>query len=309
MKPIVTVGFCVRNVESTVKEALGSVLDQDFPRELMELIVVDGNSADRTMAIIKDVLSKNIVKHKFFHENEGLGFARQIVVDNAKGDYIVWVDGDLILPKDYVKKLVDFMDRNPIVGIAGGKFGNFPGRTLPANLENIMYVVNSIVQNPKTTSKWLSRESEQHRYVGAEGSIYRVKAIRQVGGFDINIKGAGEDVDVTYRIRKADWRVCKTNVVFYESCKEDWKGLWRQYYWYGYGGHYLVHKDRRLIPIYEMLPPMGFLAGLLNSVIAYEITRKKIFFLLPLQYTFKRIAWCLGFFKAHKDGYGHTQQS
>ena len=291
----VTVGLCVKNEEANIKEAIGSILNQDFPHELMELIVVEGYSKDKTLAIIEENLQKTDIKYEFFHENKGLGTARQIVVENAHGDYIVWVDGDMTLPRDYVRKQVEFMERNPAVGIGQGKYGMCPGASLVATLENIVYVVDSLKYGGKAIP----------RLPGTEGSIYRVKAIRQVRGFDEHIKGAGEDIEAAYRIRAAGWLLYMTQAVFYERCKETWKNLWDQYFWWGYGGHYLFHKDRRINPIYEMLPLVGFLAGLFRSFIAYKLTRRKVVFLLPLHYTFKRIAWCFGFAKGHTDGYGH----
>jgi len=85
-KPKVTIGFCVKNCEDTVKEALVSVVNQDYPHELIEIIVVDGKSNDRTMQIVKEILSSSDIKAKLFLEDKGLGFARQIVLDNATGD-------------------------------------------------------------------------------------------------------------------------------------------------------------------------------------------------------------------------------
>ena len=52
----------------------------------------------------------------------GLGVARQIVVDKACGKYIVWVDDDVTLPKDFVRKQVGYMEQNPHVGIAGARY-------------------------------------------------------------------------------------------------------------------------------------------------------------------------------------------
>jgi len=43
------------------------------------------------------------------------------MVDNASGEYIEWVDSDVVLPKNYLRKQVEFMDRNPGVGAARKK--------------------------------------------------------------------------------------------------------------------------------------------------------------------------------------------
>ena len=289
-KTIVTIGLCVKNAEATIEEAVNSIVDQDFPSELMEIIIVDGCSQDKTLSIIKECLSRTTVKKKFFSENSGLGFARQMVVDNASGDYILWVDGDIILSKDYVKQQANFMDQHPSVGIAVGSFGILPEDNWVAALENIGYVIDSYRNQGKTISKLL----------GTEGSIFRVEVIRQVDGFDRNIKGAQEDVDIAYRIRAAGWQLRITNAVFYERQKRTWNGLWEQHCWYGYGLHFVQHKNKgRNLFLDRTVDriPLSFLA--------YKLTHRKVVFLLPLNFIFKKAALLFGFAKAHVDGYGH----
>jgi len=289
----VTIGLCVKNCGATVKEAIDSIIDQDFPHELMELIVVDGYSIDKTLSIIKKALLNTDIKIKIFHENKGLGVARQIVVNNAGGDYIIWVDGDMVLSRDHVRKQVEFMDQNPTLGIAGGKFERYPGENLIATLESIEWIVMDHVHGQKAASRPML-----HR-VG--GCIYRVKAIRQVGGFDCRIRGALEDLDAEYRIGEIGWLTYfTTDAVFRDRRKETWKALWNENFWYGYGGHYFLHKHMKRVSASALLE------GLRRSSIAYNLShRKVVFFLLPLQYTFKKLAWYFGFAKAHIDGYGH----
>lgn len=64
-----TVGICVKNSEDTVAEAMDHVADQDFQHDLMELIIVDGCSHDRTIPIIRETLSKTDIPYKIFSEN------------------------------------------------------------------------------------------------------------------------------------------------------------------------------------------------------------------------------------------------
>ena len=298
MKPIVTIGLCVRNCEASIKEAIDSVLNQDFPHELMEVIFVDDGSEDGTLSVILDYISNMDMQAKVFHsEWKGLGWARNVVVNNAGGDYIIWVDGDMILPKDHVKKQVEFMEQNPTVGIAKAKHGKLTRGNLVATLENIPYIVGDFRSQSKTTFK----------LPGTGGSIYRVKAIRQAGGFDSDLSGAGEDLDAAYRIRASGWSLARTQTEFYERRRETWKALWDEYFWRGHGLHQALHKNENLFSLYKMLPPAGFLAGLLYSFKAYKLTRQKIVFLLPLHFIFKMIAWCLGFAKSHIDSMPHRK--
>jgi glycosyltransferase involved in cell wall biosynthesis len=289
----VTIGFCVKNCEATVKEAIGSIICQDYPHDLMEVIVVDGYSKDRTIKIVKEALHNSDIKTRIFFEDKGLGVARQIVVDNAVGDYIVWVDGDMVLAKDHVSKQVEFMEYNPRVGIAGGKFQNYPRENLVAALESIEWIASDYVYGGNASFRPIL-----HR---AGGCIYRVKAIRQIGGFDVQIKGALEDLDAEYRIGDLGWLTYFiTEAIFHDRRKETWKAIWNENFWYGYGGHYFMHKYRR------RMQASAIFEGLRRMVIAYKLTRRKIVFLFPLQYFFKKIAWFFGFLKAHIDNYGHN---
>jgi glycosyltransferase involved in cell wall biosynthesis len=296
-KPKVTVGLCVKNSEATITETLVSLINQDYPTELFELIVVDGHSEDRTLEIIRKHLLKTEIKRTFFSENKGLGLARQIVVDNAKGDYIAWVDADIILPREYLRKQVEFMEKSPKVGIGRAKYGILPKAPIVAFLENIPFAVESL-RKDKNVPLEIS---------GTEGSIYRVEAIQRVGGFDTNITGAAEDTDVAHRIRTAGWSACLSETIFYERCRETWKDLWDEYSWWGYGGHYSFHKQRSSVNLFKMSPPAGFVAGILQLERTYTLTHRKSTFLLPFHYAFKRTAWLFGFVKAHIDGYGHLQ--
>jgi glycosyltransferase involved in cell wall biosynthesis len=286
----VTIGLCVKNSAKTIKETIQSILDQDFPSDLMELIIVDGYSADDTLEIIENCLLKVNVRYKIFRENKGLGFARQMVVDKAESDYIIWVDGDMILSKDYVQKMVKFMDENPRVGIATGRHEVYPRAGLIAALEDICYVAVDYKYNGEVSS----------RLPGTAGSIYRVRAIREAGGFDAHLKGVGEDLEAAQRVREAGWLVYRgIEAVFYERRPKTCKALWDHYLWYGYGAYSVIRKNKRVIKLYKMLPISGFIAGVWYSTIAYKLKHQKWVFLLPFHYAFKRIAWCLGYIKAY----------
>ncbi|MGB9615411.1 MAG: glycosyltransferase, partial [Fervidobacterium sp.] len=165
IKPIVTIGMCVRNCASTIKETIESVLNQDFPHELMEIIFVDDGSEDETLAIIKEYASKMNVRVKIFHHKwKGLGPSRNIVVSNAEGKYIVWVDGNMKLSKSYVKSQVKFMENNLAVGIAKGRYGLNDCEYHVSILENVPFFV--------FTYKNAGKPVEENP--GTGGSIYRV---------------------------------------------------------------------------------------------------------------------------------------
>jgi glycosyltransferase involved in cell wall biosynthesis len=118
MNPRITVGLVVKNCENYIAETIKSILNQDLPQKQLEIIVVDGHSTDKTLSIIKRELTGCQIQTRIFLENEGLGAARQIVVDNARGEYIVWVDGDITMSMDFFRKLLGFLQQNARFGMA-----------------------------------------------------------------------------------------------------------------------------------------------------------------------------------------------
>lgn len=300
---MVTIGICVRNCEKTIAHVIESIMRQDFPHHLMEVIFVDDGSRDRTLQIINSFTAKMDFKFKILSNGwKGLGKARQAVVNHANGKYIIWVDGDTFLSRDYVRKLACFMESNPRVGIAIGrcwdpkKIFQHKNLSLVEFLEWMSFVAVDI--------KYRGRSPE--KLPGTAGSIYRLEALKSVGGFDERIKGAGEDLDAAFRIRKSGWQIyLGTDGTFYTNRKETWADLFNQYRWHGYGCHFVVHKNKGIGKLYDMIPLAAFLSGLLFSLVAYKLTHQKVVFLLPFHFVFKQTAWWIGFIKSHLDAYGH----
>lgn len=293
-KPIVTVGVCFKNCEDSVKEVVSNLLEQDIPHENVEVIFVDDGSKDRTLARIMSLVpSMDMAVKVFYQEWKGIGSARNVVVSNACGKYIVWFDADMILSKDYIRKQVELMQKYLKIGIAKGICRLNPKDNLLSTLENVAEFATHFKNKGKVTSKLV--------HLGTAGCIYRVKALRQVGGFDESLTSAGEDTDVAHRIIEAGWLLFLTDeTTFYVSRPKTWNNLWTTYFKHGYNLHYLYRKDKKIFTLYKMSPMAGFIAGLLDSFVAYRLTLKKVVFLLPLHYFFRMTFWFLGFLKVIK---------
>ncbi|MEM1540969.1 MAG: glycosyltransferase [Candidatus Bathyarchaeia archaeon] len=303
-KPVVTVGVCVRNGASTLREAIESIMSQNYPHELMEVIFVDDGSEDTTPLIINAYASKMDMKVKIFrHKWKGLGFSRNVVVNNAEGKYIIWVDGDMVLSKDFIKKLVDFMEQHPKVGITKGKQALIPGKNVLATLESYSRAAGRMVD--------YASDKGRFKALGTGGAIYRRQIFEQVGGFDEKLRGYNEDWDVEIRARAAGWQLSTVDAYFcdYERFGLTWKNLWKRYWIRGYHTHYFLHKNNGMIKHYRMFPLAAVLSGLIHALKLYKLTRRKIVFALPLQYFFKMTAWYVGFARSHLDSYAPIQNS
>ena len=98
--PLVTIGIPVYNVEPYIEKCLLSVLNQTYQN--LEILVVDDLGTDNSMEIVNEIRQShplgnciNIIRHP---ENRGLGEARNTAIENAKGQYLCFVDSD-----DYIE--------------------------------------------------------------------------------------------------------------------------------------------------------------------------------------------------------------
>jgi len=288
--PKVTIGICARNSQHVLGSAIESVARQDFPHEGMEIIFVDDGSEDKTLKIMKEHASKMDIPSRIFHgEWKGLGVSRNIVINNAKGDYVIWVDADETLEKDFVRKQMDAIEGNPAAGIATAKLW-IPSENNPVlALELIPNIVEYSTQNWSRLSK----------NPGTGGTTYRLTAAKNVGGFDENIKGTGEDIDIARRMKQAGWLVVRGQGRFYEhhGGLSSWKELWNRYQGRGKQIRRDFVKASVHYSLYRINPFASSVAGLRYAVQGFVMTRLKLCLVLPLHFTFKMVAWFYGFSK------------
>ncbi|UQS85464.1 CDP-glycerol glycerophosphotransferase family protein [Apilactobacillus apisilvae] len=104
-KPYLSVIVACYNVQDYVEDCLESIAQTDFPKENMEVLMIDDGSTDDTSSII-DQYEEKYDSFKALHkENGGISSTRNYGINNAKGKYIAFVDGDDIVPEDAYSKL------------------------------------------------------------------------------------------------------------------------------------------------------------------------------------------------------------
>lgn len=118
----VTVVIPTYNAERTLGKTIEACLNQDYPKEKLEVIVVDDGSTDNTAQIVKRYPVRYI-----FQEKGGPAKARNTGWKNAKGEIICFTDADCIPPKDWVEKFYnDFVKKN--CDILFGKVKTYPDK-------------------------------------------------------------------------------------------------------------------------------------------------------------------------------------
>lgn len=117
-KPKVSVIVPVYNVEKWLTRCLNSILSQDF--DSFEVLLVDDGSTDNSAKVCKAFSSSDSRIKYFYKENGGLSDARNYGIRKAKGTYIVFIDSDDYIKKDYLFSLYNSITKtNSEVAICG----------------------------------------------------------------------------------------------------------------------------------------------------------------------------------------------
>ncbi|KGN98576.1 glycosyl transferase [Porphyromonas macacae] len=102
--PVISIIIPVYNEELFIENCLDSVLAQDYPMESLEVIVVNGNSSDKTKQIIHERYPKVIVLE---NPDKIVPISMNIGIKQSKGEYIVRLDAHSLYPNNYLRKLIE----------------------------------------------------------------------------------------------------------------------------------------------------------------------------------------------------------
>lgn len=178
------------NSSSTIGATIEACLNQDYPLDKIEIIVVDDGSKDTT----RDTVKKYPVRY-IYQEKKGPASARNTGWRAARGDAICFIDADCVPYKDWIFKLVRHYDREHIGAIAGSYAVDGAENLLDKFVHHEIKYRHSLM--PLYSHSFGTYNVLIKRYV-----------LEELGGFDSSFSTAsGEDSDLSYRIIKRGYRI------------------------------------------------------------------------------------------------------
>lgn len=214
----------VYNGEKTISSCLDSLMELDFPKDKLEIIVVDNSSTDATKEIIKSYPVKYVFENK-----RCPGAARNKGIKESTSELIAFIDADCVADRLWLKNIIKgFM--NEVIGGCGGKILTHNPKTL--------------IEKYYTSREAISQEKGLIYLFRLAGSnaIFRRKVLQEVGLFDDSFV-ANEDIDLSWRILlKGHQLNYVPEAIVYHSHLMGIKGFLEQWFEYGYGASYLLKK-------------------------------------------------------------------
>lgn len=117
----ISVAICTRNRAQSLERTLQSLTQLHIRAETdWELLVVDNGSSDGTASLISNFADRLPVRY-VFEPVPGLSNARNRAADEARGEYLVWTDDDVLPEPEWLAAYVDAFRRYPDAAVFGGK--------------------------------------------------------------------------------------------------------------------------------------------------------------------------------------------
>ena len=121
----------VFNCEKYLCDCLDSCVKQDLPNNEYEILCINDGSTDTSIHILNDYANKYRQIKVFSQENRGVSAARNIGLDNAKGEYIMFVDGDDLIRANCLRDLKKTLEEKPCARL---KMGAYMGDSAGADI-------------------------------------------------------------------------------------------------------------------------------------------------------------------------------
>jgi O-antigen biosynthesis protein len=183
-----------------------------------EVIVVDNNSTDGSTTYLKERFPEAVfIENK---RNEGFSKACNQGAQIARGDFILFLNPDTILPEDCISKCIHFLNSNNNAGALGvrmidgqGKFLKESKRSFPSPLTSLfkLFGLSRLFPTSKLFAKYHLGHLEELKTNEVDvlaGAFMMIKKEvgQKVGLFDEQFFMYGEDIDLSYRIQQAEYK-------------------------------------------------------------------------------------------------------
>jgi len=228
MEVKLSIGIVSYNSVDYVKNLLNSI-KKNPPSVPYEIIVLDNASEDGSIEFLKKVKG---IKKIFLRENSGFSHGCNIIGKRAMGKYILFLNPDVVVTPNALDKLVEFMEKNPQCGVAGGKLLNFDGtlqlscRMFPTYL-NVMFgresLFRKLVPHNPFSRKYMLYDLDYSKNQVVDwlrGAVFITPRwlFDELGGFDERFFLFLEDTDYCRRVWLRGLKVCYVaDAVFYHK--------------------------------------------------------------------------------------------
>lgn len=262
-----TIGIVAYNEEDFLPNLLLDMKAQKYPHELIELVLIDSNSTDRTKEIMEEFKKINTEFYSIqildnTKKSQASGW--NVAIRNFTGDVLARIDAHTKVTPEYSEKVMQNIQagENVVGGIRPCLIkNNTPWSNVLLQVENSLFGSNIN----------LSRRSQEKKYVKSMfHAAYRKEVFNKVGLFNEQLLRT-EDNEFHYRVRKAGYNLCyDPSIITYQFARSDFKRMIKQKYGNGFWIGLTLKICPRCISVYHLVPFVFVLSIVITGILAFQ---------------------------------------
>ena len=260
--PTVSVIIPMKNEEAYIGQCLESILQQDYPKELVEILVVDGGSTDGSVGAVKKLANGHSNIRLLGGRGVNCPAAMNIGIKNSTGNVISKVDAHGYVAADHISTGIKHLsdDKTKCVG----------GPIEPIAKSNVARANALARSSVFGVGRGVYSWGEKPGFVDTvQCGVYKSDVLEEVGYFDETMQ-FGEDEEINWRIRKKGYRIFSTpDIKFFYYVRDSFWKLFKQYYSYGLTRVKVIQKHPDFIRVKHLVPAVFVLALTGSFVLAF----------------------------------------
>lgn len=249
------------NEEESISDCLESLVEQNYPQELVEILVIDGLSRDQTRAIVKAFSDRHPNIRVLENSRRIIPCALNIGIREARGDVIIRADAHTLYDINYVMNSVTLLLKT--------QAGNVGGIIQPVGRGLVGKAIAIGVSSPFGVGNAYYRYADSQRWVDTVAfGCWKKETLLEVGGYNESYL-INEDYELNYRLRQRGKGILLSPSLkcyyFPRSCL---KGLLQQYFSYGNWKVKMLAEHPGSLVYRQIIPPLFVLSLLIAIALA-----------------------------------------
>ena len=267
--PKVSVIIPARNEENFIKKCIESFLTCDYPKELIEVIVVDGMSDDRTREIVTEISGRDDRVLLVDNERKITPVAMNLGIKASKGDYIFFSGAHSEMPSDYISKCIKHAIESGADNVGGVM------KTEPRVKSAVGIAISKVLSSPLGVggAKFRTGVSKPTEVDTVPFGCYKREVFDRIGYFNEKLV-RNQDIELNLRLKRAGGKIVlfpDIELTYYSrsTFKELWKNNFGNGFWVIAGAKdaALPFSKRHLVPLFfTVFLTLGLLISPMSSI-------------------------------------------
>lgn len=287
--PRVTVIIPCLNEREFIGCCLDSIVANDYPKDKLEVLVVDGMSGDGTRAIVEEFTQRYSFVRMVNNPDKIKPRALNIGIQEAKGSIVIRKDAHTVYASDYISKSVKYLHEYDADNVGGVR------KTLPGDESVLARAIAHSISHPFAAGNAIYRTgSKTVRWVDTVfGGCYHKKVFERIGLFDEALI-RGQDREFNVRLQRVGGRILLApDIVCYYFARDDLRDFLAWIFVGGLTPFYVSKIVGKVIFSWRNLVPLLFVLSLLSALLLSPVS--PMFFGLLGTIVLVYLAFCLYF--------------